>query len=174
MRFFTSAILILLAIVLLCVICGFTLARKLRLKQAGYAVIISAAFIFRLFFGLGSQLSFDSVEYIGRNFIPFANALSVPEAISEYIPGIVSAFVFALSLGIFLPAIMNKKTAKGQLVATVCATLTVEVIITLSNIFGISYGSSYDTACILFAIAGCLLGYYIFTLIRKMRNGGAK
>lgn len=49
MRFFTSAILILLAIVLLCVICGFTLARKLRLKQAGYAVIISAAFIFRLF-----------------------------------------------------------------------------------------------------------------------------
>ena len=69
---------------------------------------------------------------------------------------------------------MNKKTAKGQLVAAVCATLAVEVIITLSNIFGISYGSSYDTACILFAIAGCLLGYYIFTLIRKMRNGGAK
>ncbi len=174
MRFNTPAILVLLAIILLCVICGFTFARKLKLKQAGCAVIIAATFIFRLFTGLGSQFSIERLGYTNESLIPFSGIISLPIAASQYITGFVSSFVFALSLGILLPVLLSKKTDKGKLTVVLCTALAVELVVALLNLFGISMGAYFDTACILFCAAGCLLGFYIYTLVKKMRNGGKK
>lgn len=171
MRLNTPAILLLLAVVSLCVITGFVIARKLKLKQAGYALLVVVAVIIRLFNGLGNQISFQRIEYLNINFIPFMEMSQTPATYSEYIMGFAYSFSCALAIGIFMSATLTGKQTKNKLMTSLVISLFCEILTLFLKFLGISMGAYYDTASIIFATVGCLLGAYIFMLASKMRKG---
>ncbi len=166
MRLNTAIFLTMLAFALICVALGFAFARKLKLKQVGCAVILVAALFYRLFIGIGEQFSFDDVEWIGYNPIPFAAMAGLPE--SYYFNGFAAAFILALLWGIFAPVLFNLNSTGKYVTLTVCVVLPVELLILILYFIGISMGVRNDTAAIIFSAAGCALGYYINRLFVKL------
>ena len=105
----------------------------------------------------------DDASWATNNFIPFKEILRYNITSSLFIKNVLGNMIMFLPFGFFTGYFLRADKIKYPLILTVIASVSIELV-------QLAIGRVFDVDDIILNIAGGLIGYYLYAIIRTIRN----